>query len=562
VDGEGRLVAHRDPSQVLRRQTLSQLTGVRHALQGQAGTSWYIGLEGAGVIGSYQPLQRAGWFVLVESPRREALANVYQTGTINVAALIATLGLAALLGRYMARNVVRPLGRLREGAALIGEGDLAHRIEISTRDEIGDLADAFNGMASQLWRTLQGLEQHVTELKRTEAALRESEENYRSLVENAPLGILSIDMQGRIMNVNRMLLDILNSPSAEATRAINAFTFPPLIEAGVAADFHHCMARGEASISERYYTTKWGKSAHLRLHLAPIQDAAGSIAGVQGIVEDITELTQATEELRKHHDHLEELVAERTRELEEAQVELVRRERFSALGQLTATVAHEIRNPLGTVRTAVFAISDAINRNETHRVERARQLAERNILRCDRIITELLDYTRDRPLNLEPTWADEWLDELLDEQMFPQDIVCIRQLDAGGQVSIDREQLRCAVLNVLENAVDALQDEAAAGNRLTVSTHIAVDQTGSRLEIRVSDTGCGIPLDVMNRVFEPLFSTKTVGVGLGLPTARSIMQQHGGGIEIRSQGEADYGQPGGTTVTLWLPNPTIGAANE
>ncbi len=254
--------------------------------------------------------------------------------------------------------------------------------------------------------------------------------------------------------------------------------------------------------------------------------------------------SQAVEN-RRWSGHLEELVEERTWELEKAQVELLRKERLSALGQLTATVAHEIRNPLGTVRTAVFAIGDAIERDELQRVKRARQLAERNIVRCDRIITELLDYTRGQAIQSKPTPIDRWLEVVLDEQTIPEGIVCVRELNTGLEIPIDREYLRRVIVNVVSNAVDALQDEGAAGNQLTVGAHLA----GGRLEIRVSDTGPGIPADAQTKIFEPLFSTKRFGVGLGLPIVKNIMAQHGGGIEINSEVGL------GATVTLWLPTP-------
>jgi signal transduction histidine kinase len=268
-------------------------------------------------------------------------------------------------------------------------------------------------------------------------------------------------------------------------------------------------------------------------------------------VRDITERKQAEQELGRYREHLEELVEERTRELKEAQAELLRQERLSALGQLTATVAHEIRNPLGTVRTAVFAIGDAIEREQLGRVERARQLAERNILRCDRIITELLDYTRERALDLKLTQIDPWLETVLVEQIIPAPIVCTRELNAGVEILVDSENLRRAVINVVNNAVDALQDAKAIGNELIISTRINEE----RLEMRFKDTGCGIPPDALDKIFEPLFSTKSFGIGLGLPIVKSILEQHGGGVEVQSTipglSEGKAGQ--GTTVTLWLP---------
>jgi PAS domain S-box-containing protein len=265
--------------------------------------------------------------------------------------------------------------------------------------------------------------------------------------------------------------------------------------------------------------------------------------------QEIIERKRAEEELKRYRDRLEELVAERTRELEKAQAELMRQERLSALGQLTATVAHEIRNPLGTVRTAVFSIGDAIKRDEMNRVERALRLAERNIVRCDDIITELLDYTRDQVLQKSPIQIDAWLnrmlDEAVDQRTIPESILLVRELHAGVKVSIDGERFRRAIINLVDNAVDAMREKGPfeARNRLTVSTHVV----GGRLEIKISDTGCGIPAEIMNRLFEPLFSTKSFGVGLGLSIVKSIVEQHGGDIEISSQaGE-------GTAVTLWLP---------
>ena len=253
--------------------------------------------------------------------------------------------------------------------------------------------------------------------------------------------------------------------------------------------------------------------------------------------QEIAERKRAEKELRHYRDRLEELVVERTQELERAQAELVRQERLSALGQLTATVAHEIRNPLGTVRTAVFSVGDAIERDEMHRVERALQLAERNIVRCDNIISKLLGYTRDRVLQRSPTHIDAWLSRVLDEQIIPEGITCVRELNANAKdevnVWIDSENLRRAIINVVDNALDAMREVEPVndGHRLTVSTQIVGDQ----LEIQISDTGCGIPDENMDTIFEPLFSTKSFGIGLGLSIVKSIMEQHDGGVEISSR---------------------------
>jgi PAS domain S-box-containing protein len=290
------------------------------------------------------------------------------------------------------------------------------------------------------------------------------------------------------------------------------------------------------------------------------------------ILQDISERKRAENELEKYRKRLEELVHERTRELEEAQAELVRQARLSALGQLMAVVSHEVRNPLNTVRAALFSIGDAARRGDVEQAERTLKLAERNIMRCNSIISELLDYTRRRTLNRQLTRVDVWLDAVLNElqsplmaQVIPEGMVCARDLNSDAQLAIDREHLRRAVVNVVQNAVHALEDatlrqDATLGqaqgdrsddeefqNRLSVSTRVVSKGALSRLEIIVSDTGPGIPGDELERVFEPFFSTRSFGVGLGLPIVESILEQHGGGVSIESQ----VGR--GTDVTLWLP---------
>jgi PAS domain S-box-containing protein len=384
---------------------------------------------------------------------------------------------------------------------------------------------------------------NIVRRRRMEEVLREKERRYRALFERTNDAVFILSLEGLHLSANQQAADLLGYTVEELVGTPIEQVVAPYEYADSLDKLDALLADQSLPVYERIFRRKDGTKVPVEINAALVFDSVSNPLHIQSIVRDITARKQTEEELRKHREHLEELVAERTQELKEMQAELVRKERLSALGQLTATVAHEIRNPLGTVRTAVFAIGDAVERDQLGRVERARQLAERNILRCDRIISELLDYTRERALNLEPVHVDVWLDGLLDELQIPAGIVCAKELSAGAQIPLDREQLRRAMINVVENAVDALQDEGAAGNKLTVSTRIA----GERLEIQVSDTGCGIPADEMDKVFEPLFSTKSFGVGLGLPIVRNIMEQHGGGIEIQS------GPGQGATVVLWLP---------
>jgi len=229
--------------------------------------------------------------------------------------------------------------------------------------------------------------------------------------------------------------------------------------------------------------------------------------------------------------------------LKNAQAELLRQERMATLGKLTATIAHEIRNPLATVNTSVFSIGAALENNQPERIRRAIGLAERNIRRCDNIITELLDFTRKLEIRSAAVDVDAWLERTLDEQVFPEDITCKRDLNSGLKVPMDAEHMRRAVVNIVTNAVHALTEENSPGKELTVKSLAS----GKNLEIHVTDTGPGIPEELQHKIFEPLFSTKGFGVGLGLSITKDIIEKHHGSIEVQSK-------PGeGTTVIIRIP---------
>jgi signal transduction histidine kinase len=155
-----------------------------------------------------------------------------------------------------------------------------------------------------------------------------------------------------------------------------------------------------------------------------------------------------------------------------------------------------------------------------------------------------------------PTTIDPWLGAVLDEQALPSGMALRRDLSAAGaEVPLDNDRFRRVVINLFDNACQAMTEDretsgVAPRHCLTVTTRAPDD----RVEISFSDTGPGIPPDVMSKVFEPLFTTKLTGVGLGLPMVKQIVEQHGGGMEISSERDR------GTHVTLWLP--LRGAAEE
>jgi PAS domain S-box-containing protein len=306
------------------------------------------------------------------------------------------------------------------------------------------------------------------------------------------------------------------------------------------------------SIEYRIIRQDDGRERTIAEHGEWIEDDTSGQPQWRGIIQDITERKRIEEKLAQLNAELEDRVEARTAELRAAQEELVKRERLATLGQLTATVSHELRNPLGAIRTSLYVLEKKTANLDTG-LSRPIDRMNRSISRCDNIIDELLDFTRMRELDHQPLLLDEWLTALIDEQQIPDGISVRKKLDDGDiPVLADADRLRRAVINIVENACQAMDLEGvsldgipppASGHRLSISTR----QTGDRAEIVIEDTGPGVSKDSLDRIFEPLFSTKNFGVGLGLPIVQQIMRQHGGDVEVRNRKNR------GARFVLWLP---------
>lgn len=290
-----------------------------------------------------------------------------------------------------------------------------------------------------------------------------------------------------------------------------------------------------------------------------IKNDVGGRSQWRGVVKDITERKRIEQELAQLNAELEQRVEDRTAELRAAQEELVKRERLATLGQLTATVSHELRNPLGAIRTSLYVVEKKTAQGDSH-LSAAIGRMNRSITRCDNIIDELLDFTRMRNLEFEPLSLDQCLAGLLTDQSVPEGISVRRNFNLGNvKVSVDPDRLRRAVINIYDNACQAMEASGMAANSATRRNHrlsITTRVNKNRAEVIFDDTGPGITEDSLDRIFEPLFSTKNFGVGLGLPIVRQIMEQHGGGVEAGNR------KNGGARFVLWLPLKTAHENSE
>ena len=240
-------------------------------------------------------------------------------------------------------------------------------------------------------------------------------------------------------------------------------------------------------------------------------------------------------ELRALMESLERQVEERTAALKSAQAQLVQSEKLSSLGKLSASIAHEINNPLAGVLTFAKLIIRSLEEGPPDEATRKTcvknlQLVQRETERCSVIVRNLLDFARERPLALKEVDVNGVVQEalsLLAHRIALQGVTLSRSVAPVPRVLGDFGQLRQAFVNIALNACEAM----AKGGRLSVTTRSA-DGT---VEVELADTGPGIPKEALGRIFDPFFTTKEKGTGLGLSVVYGIVKRHGGDIQVDSE---------------------------
>ncbi|MFC2001470.1 sensor histidine kinase [Chloroflexota bacterium] len=252
------------------------------------------------------------------------------------------------------------------------------------------------------------------------------------------------------------------------------------------------------------------------------------------------ELRATEEELRSSNEELETA----NEELREAQEQLVRSEKLAAIGQLAGGVGHELRNPLGAIKNAVYYIKGKVTKSELAqqepRVVEFLEIMDDEINSSNKIISDLLSFSRVGKPAVSPARIEKVIDDALQHTDVTENIELIRQVGTNlPEVEIDTEQIRQVMVNMITNAVQAMPERG--------KLIIGAKKKGSFLEVKVTDTGSGIPEEARGKIFDPLYTMKAKGIGLGLAVCKSIIDRHEGRIDV----ESSVGK--GTTFTITLP---------
>jgi len=313
---------------------------------------------------------------------------------------------------------------------------------------------------------------------------------------------------------------------------------------------------------------KDGTEFPVSVSLSALRDTEGRPTAIVAVTRDVTERKRMEQEIQDKNEQLEAMNEElkasneelqateeelrasneelqaANEELREAQEQLIRSERLAAIGQLAGGVGHELRNPLGAIKNAVYYVRGKVAKSELAqkepRVMEFLDIVDDEITSSDKIISDLLGFSRVGKPAVSPVRIERVIEDALSCTAIPENIKLTKKLNASlPEVKIDADQIRQVLVNIITNAAQAMPD----GGKLT----IGAKEKGKFLKVEIADTGCGIPQEVTNKIFDPLFTTRAKGIGLGLSVCKAIIERHEGHIEV----ESEVGK--GTTFNIKLP---------
>ncbi len=437
---------------------------------------------------------------------------------------------ATWMGMYVAKRITRPVQMLSEGARAIGAGHLDHRIEQETADEFGSLVDAFNTMAAELAQSQRKLERSRIDLERKNAEIEDRRRYIETILERIATGVVSMTADGRISTVNSAATRLIgldqSSVGAVAAEVFNREDLEPL-----GALLRRASAQQASTSAQEVALARDGRELFLAAAATPLpvgtsgRSAADDplVGGTVLVFEDVTPL--------------------------------IRAQRVAAWRDVARRLAHEIKNPL----TPIQLCAERMRRHFAAAPPNARALAEEctatiisEVESLKALVDEFAQFARMPAPRAVPGSLHALLDETLAlyDGLFRAIRIEREYAPELPPVRLDAEQIKRVVINLVDNAVEAIgameqEGAAPAPGLITLST--SHDPANGVVRLVIADNGPGISAADREKLFMPYYSTKRRGSGLGLAIVRRIIIEHGGSIEVSDN------TPRGTKFTIELP---------
>jgi two-component system sensor histidine kinase AtoS len=532
LDGEGRVAAHSArpdrvglvlPGEVDRRAaaTLDPLVQETRSDTGEVVDDFAVAV----VVN-----QQKWGTVRVGLSRQRMDALIRRTRWELGALTVATLLLGGFAAALVARRISRPIQQLSEGAAAISRGELDLRFEPTTDDEIGRLAVAFNHMAAQLRQQRTALEGANAELRQRLDEVADLKSYTDNVLASLTNGIVTVDLDGRVVTLNPAAEMMTGFFAGEVIGRYCTEVFEQTPEIGEILMETIASRAASPGVAVTLHRRN-GRTLPVEISATPLKGGEGKDLGVIAAIRDLTVVRELENRLR-------------------------RSDRLAALGSLAAGLAHEIKNPL----TSLLTFSRHLTRRFDDEQFRAKfqSVVPRELERINGIVERLLELARPTSLSFSAVRLPALLEravELYADEMDSRMVAVSREYARDLPVVwVDSEAMYQALVNLVRNALDAMP----SGGRLVLRVGWSDDDPvvrrvrhpaagARRVRVEIEDTGPGIPVGDADRVFNPFFTTKDGGTGLGLALTHKIVEDHGGSIDFRNA------KNGGAVFRIVLP---------
>ncbi len=431
--------------------------------------------------------------------------------TLSIVALL-VIFCAIWFGFHQAKSITIPIMELAEGTRRVAEGDLGFSIGSTADDEIGILVDSFNKMTNDLRIGREQLELSAQMLQRQNIEIEEKRRYTEIVLKNVSAGVITLDADGLITSINTSAEKMLNlTPKDILNKSYqNLLNEQHLTLAK--ETMNNLMSSRRDTVELPFRLSIDGRSRSFLAHITAISDEAGKHMGIVMVFDDLTEIEKA--------------------------------QRMAAWREVARRIAHEVKNPL----TPIALSAQRLKRKYSEQVN------DEVFDDCTKTIIDHVDLIRNlvnefssfarfptaspQPCNLLPIIEET---VALYQESYNNIHFEITMPDNIPRMNLDRQQIKQAMINLIENAIAALKEQGR------ISITLTDDPILKLIQIEIADNGPGIPDEDKTRLFEPNFSTKKSGMGLGLTIVNTIVDDHGGRIRVQDN------QPKGAKFVIELP---------
>ena len=452
-------------------------------------TDGYLNYAGSFVVGAISPVKGTDWFYITEATKNEVFQNIIldqQTITLATIILVSVLILTSII---FTKKLLNPLMRLQLAVSEITSGKYVE-IEIKSSEEFEKLYSKFNEMSRSLKNNIE--KTALAELK------------YRTIYENSPEMYRTVNTDGILLDCNIKYAETLGYSKNEL---IGSNIFEHTAEKSL-DDLRNSLItwKNLGSVKNRdvWMKRKDGSIFPTLISATTMYDKEKNTVVSNTAIKDMSEIYRAKTELEEQ-----------------------KMKRLSAIGELSARIAHDLRNPLSVIKNSIDMLRIKIEKTGSNdNFEGDFDRIQRSVWRITHQIEEVLDYVKPKPLELSSCSLIDVLDSTLERIVKPEGVeIFIPKNDSV--ILIDPEKMEVVFSNLITNAIQAMNNKG----QITIN----IIEENENIIVTIKDTGPGIPDDLVPQIFDPLFTTRQVGTGLGLVSVKSIIEKHGGEISVKTK---------------------------